>query len=58
LPPWRAALAHGFFCRPTLQGVSKKELVRRVDWLTDAIRRRAGRVADFGGLATEAVVDR
>lgn len=40
------------------RGVGKAELVRRVDWLSDRVRAKGGRVAHFGGAATELVVDR
>ena len=40
------------------RGVGKSELVRRVDWLSDRVRARGGRVAHFGSLPTEVVVER
>jgi glycerol-3-phosphate O-acyltransferase len=40
------------------RGVGKNELVRRVDWLSDRIRAKGGRVAAFGGFATSVMVDR
>ena len=40
------------------RGVGKSELVRRVDWLTQRIRSRGGRVAHFAGSPTEVVVER
>ncbi|KAL7272195.1 hypothetical protein RUND412_005023 [Rhizina undulata] len=40
------------------RGVGKSELVRRIDWLSSRIRAKGGRVADFGGIATETVVER
>ncbi|CAG8613436.1 4831_t:CDS:10, partial [Acaulospora morrowiae] len=40
------------------RGVGKRELVRRVDWLKAAIIAKGGRVADFGGMTTDEVVDR
>ena len=44
----------------TLQGrgVGKAELVRRVDWLSERVRAKGGRVAHFYGAPTEHVVDR
>ena len=40
------------------RGVGKSELVRRVDWLTQRIRSRGGRVAHFAGSPTDVVVER
>ncbi|KAG8527558.1 uncharacterized protein KY384_007710 [Bacidia gigantensis] len=40
------------------RGVGKGELIRRVDWLSDRVRNKGGRVAHFAGAPTEAVVDR
>ena len=40
------------------RGVSKKELIRRVDWLISTILSRGGRVVDFGGRTTTEMVDR
>lgn len=40
------------------RGISRGELIRRVIWLSDAIRKRGGRVADFGGMSVEEVVGR
>ena len=40
------------------RGVGKSELVRRVEWLTQRIRSRGGRVAHFAGLPTDVVVAR
>ena len=40
------------------RGVGKMELVRRVDWLRQRISRQHGRVAHFGDLSTDAVVER
>lgn len=40
------------------RGVGKSELVRRVDWLTQRIRSRGGRVAHFAGSPTDIVVER
>ena len=40
------------------RGVGKAELVRRVDWLSDRVRAKGGRVAHFAGLSTSIVVDR
>jgi glycerol-3-phosphate O-acyltransferase len=40
------------------RGVSKKELIRRVDWLISTILSRGGRVVDFGGRTTTETVDR
>lgn len=40
------------------RGVGKAELIRRVEWLSDRVRAKGGRVAHFGGAATSAVIDR
>ncbi|KAI9754159.1 MAG: hypothetical protein M4579_004827 [Chaenotheca gracillima] len=40
------------------RGVGKSELVRRVDWLSERVRGKGGRVAHFGGLPTAVVADR
>ncbi|KAI9795646.1 MAG: hypothetical protein M1833_006886 [Piccolia ochrophora] len=40
------------------RGVGKEELVRRVDWLSDRVRAKGGRVAHFAGLPTSVVVER
>ncbi|KAK7204665.1 acyltransferase [Myxozyma melibiosi] len=40
------------------RGVGHSELIRRIEWLCVRIRERGGRVADFGTLTTEQVVDR
>ena len=40
------------------RGVGKSELIRRVEWLSDRIRNKGGRVAHFAGAPTEVVVDR
>lgn len=40
------------------RGVGKAELVRRVEWLSDRVRNKGGRVAHFAGAPTEVVVDR
>ena len=40
------------------RGVGKSELIRRVDWLSDRVRSKGGRVAHFAGAPTETVVDR
>ena len=40
------------------RGVGKSELIRRVDWLSDRVRNKGGRVAHFAGAPTEVVVDR
>ena len=40
------------------RGVGKSELIRRVDWLSDQVRRNGGRVAHFGGAPTEIVIER
>lgn len=40
------------------RGVGKAELVRRVEWLSDRVRGKGGRVAHFAGTATSVVVDR
>lgn len=39
------------------RGVGKAELIRRVEWLSDRVRSRGGRVAHFGG-ATATIVER
>jgi len=40
------------------RGVGKRELVRRVDWLSDRVRSQGGQVAHFGSNTTEEVIDR
>ena len=40
------------------RGVGKSELIRRVEWLSDRVRNKGGRVAHFAGAPTEVVVDR
>ena len=40
------------------RGVGQSELVRRVEWLSDRVRNKGGRVAHFGGVSTRVVVDR
>ncbi|KAK8211857.1 glycerol-3-phosphate acyltransferase-like protein [Phyllosticta capitalensis] len=40
------------------RGVGKSELVRRVDWLSQRVQAQGGRVAHFGGVPTEMVVER
>ena len=40
------------------RGVGKSELVRRVEWLSDRVRGKGGRVAHFYGVPTSQVVDR
>ncbi|KAH7116012.1 glycerol-3-phosphate acyltransferase-like protein [Dendryphion nanum] len=40
------------------RGVGKSELVRRVDWLSERVKARGGRVAHFGNLPTRVVVER
>lgn len=40
------------------RGVGKAELIRRVEWLSDRVRDKGGRVAHFAGAPTEVVVDR
>lgn len=40
------------------RGVGKSELIRRVDWLSERVRNKGGRVAHFAGAMTETVVDR
>lgn len=40
------------------RGVGKAELIRRVEWLSDRVRNKGGRVAHFAGAPTEVVVDR
>ena len=40
------------------RGVGKAELVRRVEWLSDRVRAKGGRVAHFAGTPTSIVVDR
>lgn len=39
------------------RGVGKTELIRRVEWLSDRVRARGGRVAHFGG-PTASIVER
>ncbi|KZF23141.1 acyltransferase, variant 1 [Xylona heveae TC161] len=40
------------------RGVGKAELDRRVNWLTERVRARGGRVAHFSGAPTSTIVDR
>lgn len=40
------------------RGVGKAELIRRVEWLSDRVRSKGGRVAHFGNAPTSAVIDR
>ncbi|KAL9633875.1 MAG: hypothetical protein Q9164_004428 [Protoblastenia rupestris] len=40
------------------RGVGKSELIRRVEWLSERVRSKGGRVAHFAGAPTEVVVDR
>jgi glycerol-3-phosphate O-acyltransferase len=40
------------------RGVGKRELVRRVEWLSDRVRAKGGRVAHFYGAPIVVVVDR
>lgn len=40
------------------RGVGKNELVRRVEWLSDQVKSKGGRVAHFAGAPTETVVER
>ena len=40
------------------RGVGKSELIRRVEWLSDRVRDKGGRVAHFAGAPTEVVVNR
>ena len=40
------------------RGVGKHELIRRIEWLSDRVRTKGGRVAHFAGAPTEVVVDR
>lgn len=40
------------------RGVGKTELIRRVEWLSDRVRSKGGRVAHFGNAPTSAVVER
>lgn len=40
------------------RGVGISELIRRVDWLTERIKAKGGRVAHFAGAPTSMVVDR
>lgn len=43
---------------PLGQGIGKSELVAKVVWLKSAIEARGGKVADFGDMTVEEVVDR
>ncbi|KAI5242997.1 acyltransferase [Aureobasidium subglaciale] len=40
------------------RGAGKSELVRRVDWLAERVKKQGGRVAHFSGLPTSVVVER
>jgi glycerol-3-phosphate O-acyltransferase len=40
------------------RGVGKAELIRRVEWLSERVRAKGGRVAHFAGAPTSVVIDR
>ena len=40
------------------RGIGKKDLIRRVEWLSEKVRAQGGRVAHFAGLPTLTVVER
>ncbi|KAL8940676.1 MAG: hypothetical protein Q9216_002698 [Gyalolechia sp. 2 TL-2023] len=40
------------------RGVGKSELVRRVEWLSDRVRAKGGRVAHFAGAPTSTIIER
>ncbi|KAI9801767.1 MAG: hypothetical protein M1825_003139 [Sarcosagium campestre] len=40
------------------RGVGKSELIRRVEWLSERVQAKGGRVAHFAGLPTAVVVER
>jgi glycerol-3-phosphate O-acyltransferase len=40
------------------RGVGKAEMIRRVEWLSNRVRAKGGRVAHFAGAPTSVVVDR
>ena len=40
------------------RGVGKAELIRRVEWLSERVRSKGGRVAHFGNAPTSVVIDR
>jgi glycerol-3-phosphate O-acyltransferase len=40
------------------RGVGKAELIRRVEWLSDRVRSKGGRVAHFGNAPTSVVIER
>jgi glycerol-3-phosphate O-acyltransferase len=40
------------------RGVGKAEMIRRVEWLSDRVRAKGGRVAHFAGTPTSEIVDR
>lgn len=40
------------------RGVGKAELIRRVEWLSERVRAKGGRVAHFAGASTSVVVNR
>ncbi|KAL9597294.1 MAG: hypothetical protein Q9219_005218, partial [cf. Caloplaca sp. 3 TL-2023] len=40
------------------RGVGKSELVRRVEWLSDRVRAKGGRVAHFAGAPTSVIIER
>ncbi|KAI5246754.1 acyltransferase [Aureobasidium subglaciale] len=40
------------------RGAGKSELVRRVDWLAERVKKQGGRIAHFSGLPTSVVVER
>ncbi|RAL65577.1 hypothetical protein DID88_005249 [Monilinia fructigena] len=40
------------------RGVGKSELIRRVEWISERVRNKGGRVAHFAGATTSVVVER
>ncbi|KAL8834283.1 MAG: hypothetical protein Q9170_003828 [Blastenia crenularia] len=40
------------------RGVGKSELIRRVEWLSDRVRAKGGRVAHFAGAPTSTIIER
>ncbi|TGO82891.1 hypothetical protein BPOR_0738g00030 [Botrytis porri] len=40
------------------RGVGKSELIRRVEWISERVRNKGGRVAHFAGATTSTVVER
>lgn len=53
-----ALVATALLTLRTSRGVSKQELVRRIEWLIQTIQKRGGRVVDFGERSIVETVDK